>query len=143
MSTFPRSTYGAAALLVLTASACGSQAPAPAPWVRIVEGAAATAYVDTSRISVRGGVADVWFRFDYAEPDLLPDSSGTFQRVDMHQRVECAARRVDDLAMELRDSTGKQVGAEKPSNRWRTFDVHPFGKFIYPAFCKALPELTR
>ncbi|HEX8212002.1 MAG TPA: hypothetical protein VF584_17635 [Longimicrobium sp.] len=125
-------------------TACQAQIPAPrAPWVVIFEGGQALASVDTSRLSVRGGVADVWLRFDYAEAaaDSLPGSK-PFTRVDAHQRITCAAERVDDLAMETRDAAGRIVD-RGPGTRWHTFREHPFGQYVLPALCKRLPELVR
>lgn len=131
------------AAALLGSTACQAQIPAPrAPWVVIFEGGQALASVDTSRISVREGVADVWLRFDYDRPDSLPEGGGTFQRVDVHQRITCAAERVDDVAMELRDSTGRLVD-QGPGTRWHTFREHPFGEHVLPALCKRLPELAR
>lgn len=123
-------------------TACQAQIPAPrAPWVVIFEGGAALASVDTSRISIRAGVADVWLRFDYAEPDSLAGGE-PFQRVDVHQRITCAAERVDDLAMEMRNAAGRVV-ERGPGTRWHTFREHPFGEYVLPALCKRLPELAR
>lgn len=128
---------------LLGSTGCQAQIPEPrAPWVVIFEGGEALASVDTSRLTVRDGVADVWLRFDYDRPDSLPEGGGTFQRVDVHQRVTCAAERVDDVAMELRDREGKKVGDAGPT-RWHTFREHPFGEHVLPALCKRLPELSR
>lgn len=130
------------AAALLGSSACQAQIPAPrAPWVVIFEGGQALASVDTSRISVRGGVADVWLRFDYAEADSLPGGK-PFTRVDAHQRITCAAERVDDLALETRDAAGRIV-ERGPGTRWHTFREHPFGEYVLPALCKRLPELAQ
>ena len=129
--------------MLLGSTACQAQIPAPPPpWIVIFEGGEALASVDTSRISVREGVADVWLRFDYDRPDTIPDGTGTFQRVDVHTRVTCAAERVDDIAMELRDGSGTKVGGGGPTS-WHTFGEHPFGEYVLPALCKRLPELAR
>jgi hypothetical protein len=146
MTAFPapmnRHHLFALAAALLGCTACQAQIPAPRPpWVVIFEGGQAIASVDTSRISVRGGRADVWLRFDYAEPDSLPGGK-PFHRVDVHQRVTCAAERVDDVVMELRDREGRKVGDAGPT-RWHTFGEHPFGEHVLPALCKRLSELAR
>lgn len=124
-----------------TSTVSHAQRPAPrAPWVVIFEGGEALASVDTARLSVRGGVANVWLRFDYDRPDTV--EGVTFHRVDTHHRITCAARRVDDLATELRDRQGRKL-REHPGTRWHTFREHPFGEYIFPALCKRLPQLTR
>ena len=136
-----RKHFLAAAAVLLGSTACQAQIPAPpAPWVVIFEGDEALASADTSRIAVREGVADVWLRFDYDRPDTA--TGVAFQRVDVHQRVTCAAERVDDLAMELRDASGRLL-EKGPGTRWHTFREHPFGEFVLPALCKRLPELAR
>ncbi|HEX8673701.1 MAG TPA: surface-adhesin E family protein [Longimicrobium sp.] len=127
---------------LLGSTACQVQIPAPrAPWVVIFEGGQALASVDTSRISVRAGVADVWIRFDQSEPDSLPGGK-PYHRVDVHQRVTCATERVDDIAMQTRDSTGRML-EQGPGTRWHTFREHPFGRYVLPVLCKRLPELAQ
>jgi hypothetical protein len=131
----------AVAAALATTTACQAQIPAPAaPWDVIFEGGQALVSVDTARLSVRAGVADVWLRFDYDAPDT---SEGvTFQRVDTHHRITCAAQRVEDLSMELRDADGRKVD-EGPGTRWTTFREHPFGEYAFPALCGRIAELTR
>lgn len=137
-----RRTGALAAVLAGSTAACGAQIAAPpAPWLVIHKGPGALASVDTSRLSVREGVADVWVRFDFAEPDSMPGSE-PFHRVDVHQRITCAAERVDDIGMELRDTTGRLLD-QGPGTRWHTFREHPFGEYVLPALCKRLPELAR
>ena len=132
----------ALAALLLGSTAGQAQIPAPpAPWIVFFEGGEGLASLDTSRISMREGVADLWLRFDYDRPDTV-EGIGTFYRVDVHTRVSCAAERVDDIAMEMRDESGKMVGSSGPTS-WHTFREHPFGKYILPALCKRLPELAR
>ncbi len=123
-------------------AACGAQIPGPpAPWLVFHKGAGALASVDTSRLSVRDGVADVWLRFDYAEPDSLAGGK-PYTRVDAHQRITCAAERVDDIMLEARDTTGQLV-EQAPGTRSRTFREHPFGEYLFSNLCKRLPELAR
>ncbi|HEY0154812.1 MAG TPA: surface-adhesin E family protein [Longimicrobium sp.] len=127
---------------LVCSTACGSGLPdPPAPWVAFHDGGGALASVDTSRLTVRDGVADVWLRFDYVEPDSM-EGGEPFHRVDVHQRITCAAERVDDLVMETRDTTGRMID-QAPGSRWHTFGEHPFGEYIFPALCKRLPELAR
>lgn len=134
-----RATVLGTAALAFSATGCGAQIPAPpAPWVVIFTGGEALASVDTSRITVTGGVADVWLRFDYDRPDPTEG----FQRVDVRERINCAAERVDDVVMELRDSTGRKMD-EGPGTQWRTFKEHPFGDYVFPALCTFLAERKR
>lgn len=131
----------ASALLVGSAG-CGSGLPdPPAPWVAFHEGGGALASMDTSRLSVRDGVADVWLRFDFVQPDSM-EGGEPFHRVDVHQRITCAAERVDDIVMEIRDTTGRLID-RGPGTRWHTFREHPFGQYVFPALCKRLPKLAR
>ena len=133
----------AAVAALAAASACQAQIPAPpAPWVVIHTGEQALASVDTARLTVTNGVADVWLRFDYDQPANPPGGGEPFQRVDVHERITCAAERVDDLGMELRDREGRKLD-EAPGTQWHTFREHPFGEYVFPALCKRLPELAR
>ena len=126
------------------ATACsGSDAP-QGPWVEVYRSDEAVASVDTSRMTSRGSVDEVWARFDYAEADPVPGEPGEMiSRVDMLERVDCTAGRVEDLVMEIRDSTGAMLGRDTLPTRWSTFGEHPFGETFFPALCRRLPDLRR
>jgi hypothetical protein len=116
---------------------------AEAPWVELYRTPEAVARVDTSRLTTSGATDDVWIRLDFAQPQAFPDDpSRTFSRIDLHTRLTCAAQGVDDIGLELRDSTGALL-EEAPGTRWKSFDEHPFGEAAFPALCQRLPALRR
>lgn len=112
-----------------------------APWVELYRTPEAVVRVDTSRLTTSGATDEVWVRFDFARPQAFPDEAArTFSRVDLHTRLTCSSRAVDDVGLELRDGTGALL-EEAPGTRWKSFAEHPFGEAAFPALCQRLPAL--
>lgn len=120
-------------------SARAQQAP-PAPWMELGRGVEIISSLDTSRVSLRDGHAEVWVRFDQT-PEEVPGAPGkTFARMDVLLRIDCAGRRVTDVRMQLRDPKGTLMSDEPAQSRWNAFAGHPFGGNVLPAVCEWLAD---
>jgi hypothetical protein len=129
----------AAALLAFAVPACSAQSSAPNDeWVMVHRGREARVFMDTSRVVASGPQRTVWLRTRYETPEPMPDDAGkVFWGVETGHRLNCAARTVTDLEMSLLDSAGATIETG-PGTRWKTFDEHPFGEYIFPAVCRRL-----
>lgn len=147
MRLFPLlwTTLLATILAALPISACAAQdaAPADGSWMPLGRGPGALVLLDTSRIGREGTARLVWLRFDSQQPSPVPGQPGkTYTRMEVRQRIDCATRKVRDLAMVLKDSTDAVVNETlDPATRWNTFDTHPLGSTVLPTLCLRLRML--
>ena len=95
------------------------------PWVGVRQSTDAIAvFLDTSRVQDSANFVRATLRFVFPKPQLLPDSSTRpFTRMEATWDVGCRTRTVRDVAVELFDRTGKQIGrhvfAEAPWQSWK------------------------
>src|SRR5687768_4604286 len=117
-------------LACLPALACATRdAPVrDGKWVLLATGVEARTYLDSTRVETADGEHTVWLWFDYDEPETdLSDPQKLIWGAQTRHRLDCAARRTDDLAMLLLDREGAQMDSLEGS-RWKTFAGHPLGK---------------
>ncbi len=116
----------------LAAAQARTQTAARPAWAMITRTTELTWYVDTARIATAGRAATVWLRYDYPRPEILAyDRTRQFSRIEMHERLDCAAGQAVDLKMRLFDATGTRLVAEPSVGIGaRTFARHPLGRLL-------------
>lgn len=144
----PRVRRTGALALALAAAAsgaalgCSPKSPPRADprWVPVVSNAALAVRADTSRIVRDTAGTRVWLRFDYtAANPAFADVPLPWRRMEEEERVDCAGRRAQDLAMVVYDTSGAgHDGSGALAHEWQTFQAHPLTVMLFEPLCAVL-----
>jgi len=127
--------------LALLASSCvGRDDP---PWVGLLNTGKLAILLDTSDIEDSTTFDRIVLRFDYPEPQLLPDGSGHFTRMYGTWDISCADQVVRDVEIRLDDGQGKQVGFHRYGTPiWSPWKQHPASATPFVAACIRLKYMA-